>query len=292
MSGGESGASALLEDHEEHENHERWLITYADMITLLMAFFIMLFAMSQLDLAKFKQFQGGVAAELGGDVPIAGGSNSLMPGGRGLLPGAGLGPGKGAGLGPGTGGQSPAEAERDTLDQVQEDIAAAAKAHGFEGVFAFQDQRRGLAMQLEGGVLFAPGSAELTPEGKSAMDDVAMAIRDLPNPILIEGHTDNVPIRGRFADNWELSSARAIAVLHYLSGQRGITTNRLSAAGYADTHPVAPNDTAAGRARNRRVEIVVLAMAEETVRETRPGSAQASAPAAKPAAKPAARGGH
>ena len=264
-----SGASAMLEDHEEHENHERWLITYADMITLLMAFFIMLFAMSQLDLAKFKQFQGGVAAELGGSAPIAGGSDNLTTGGQGLLPSAGLGPGAGAGLGPGQGGQTPAQIEQDALHQVQADLEAAAKEHGSEADFAFEDQMRGLAMQVEGGVLFAPGSAELTPEGKTALDDVAAAIRDLPNPVLVEGHTDDVPISGRYADNWELSTARAIAVLHYLSGQRGVSTSRLSAAGYADTHPIAPNDTAQGRARNRRVEIVVLAMADDTVREAR-----------------------
>lgn len=270
MSDGGSGVGALLEDHEEHENHERWLITYADMITLLMAFFIMLFAMSQLDLMKFKQFQQGVAADLGGDVPVAGGSDSLMPGGQGLLPAAGLGPGQGAGLGPGQGGQDAVQLERDALHQVQEDLVAASEAHGSEGVFAFEDQARGLAMQVQGGVLFAPGSADLTDEGKSALDDVAMAIRELLNPILIEGHTDDVPISSdRFPSNWELSSGRAIAVLHYLSGQRGILPSRLSAAGYADTHPIAPNDTAEGRARNRRVEIVVLAMADETVRERR-----------------------
>jgi len=259
----EGGSSSLLqEDHEEHENHERWLITYADMITLLMAFFIMLFAMSQLDLAKFKQFQQGVAAELGG--------NAALTGGAGLLPEAGKGRGEGAGQGPGLGGQQARiEAEQEALHDVQAKLESVAAARGSEGVFLFEDQRRGLSVQIRGGVLFAPGSAELSGQGKSLLDEVAAVVRELPNPLLIEGHTDNVPIRSRYADNWELSSARALSVLRFLSGQRGILSSRLSAAGYGDQHPIASNDNAQGRASNRRVEIVVLAMEDEEARRPR-----------------------
>lgn len=262
MSEGGGGSSLLQEDHEEHENHERWLITYADMITLLMAFFIMLFAMSQLDLAKFKEFQQGVAGELGG--------SGLVQGGAGLLPEAGKGRGEGAGLGPGAGGQRERiVAEQEALHEVQDKLEQAAVARGSEGVFLFEDQRRGLSVQIRGGVLFPPGSADLSPQGKVLLTEVAAVVRNLPNPLLIEGHTDNVPIRSRYADNWELSSARALSVLRFLSTQSGIVSSRLSAAGYGDQHPIASNDTAQGRARNRRVEIVVVAMEDEEARRPR-----------------------
>jgi chemotaxis protein MotB len=279
------GSSLLQEDHEEHENHERWLITYADMITLLMAFFIMLFAMSQLDLAKFKEFQQGVAGELGG--------SGLVQGGTGLLPeagqGRGQGPGMGPGMGPGPGGhQERIVAEQEALDGVQAKLEQAARSSGSESVFLFEDQRRGLSVQIRGGVLFAPGAAELSAQGKAVLNEVAAVVQDLPNPLLIEGHTDNVPIVSRYADNWELSSARALSVLRFLSGERGIVSSRLSAAGYGDQHPVASNDTPQGRARNRRVEIVVLAMEDEEAR--RPRAEVIVTPSAKPDAAPASSG--
>ena len=108
-------------------------------------------------------------------------------------------------------------------------------------------------------VLFEPGQAELRPEGRHVVDKLAAAIGRLPNKLGVEGHTDNVPISGRYPSNWELSTARATTVLRELIEHHGISAARLSAAGYADERPVAANDTAEGRAANRRVELVVLA---------------------------------
>jgi len=244
--------------HEEHEEHhdERWLITYADMITLLMAFFIMLFAMSQIDLAKFKAFQAGVASHF--DKPA-----KVLKGGTGVLLG--------------NGGEAEAErqvaellSDKAKLDQAVErnrrDLASAKAriekeltARGLRERARFSIEQRGLVVTIVSDeVLFDLGSAELRPVGAQVLGVVAATVARMPNRVLVEGHTDNRPISGRYPSNWELSTARASAVVRYLSTRHRIRPARLSAAGYADQHPAAPNDTEQNRQRNRRVEIVLV----------------------------------
>ena len=120
-------------------------------------------------------------------------------------------------------------------------------------------QARGLVVSFNQAALFAPGEDVISPDAYDGLEKVASAIAKLPNPVRLEGHTDSTPINtARFHSNWELSAARSIAILELLSAKFNVPRTRLSIAGYADTAPVAPNDTEEGRAHNRRADIVIL----------------------------------
>jgi len=120
-------------------------------------------------------------------------------------------------------------------------------------------ERRGLVISLKEATFFPPGGDAIQPEALPVIENIALELKKVPNPIRLEGHTDSTPIHNsRFRSNWELSAARGIAMLELFATRFGIPRDRMAIAGYADTAPVAPNDTEAGRARNRRVDIVVL----------------------------------
>ncbi|MDQ2650662.1 MAG: flagellar motor protein MotB [Actinomycetota bacterium] len=243
------------EEEEEHENHERWLITYADMITLLMVLFIVLFSISQVDLAKFKQFKAGLNEFGNGESSLI----ELHEGGLLTEPQlATLTEAENA-LAEKQATTETVERERVTLQQAQAQITEQLRVAGLDQVARFRYEARGLIVTIvTDRVLFAPGSADLTPDGKAILDVVSDALAPLPNLLAVEGHTDAVPINTeRFPSNWELSTARATSVLRALVTGHGIDADRLSAAGYADQRPLATNDSADGRAQNRRVEIVV-----------------------------------
>ena len=246
------------EEHEEHENHERWLITYADMITLLMAFFIMLFTMSQLDLAKFKEFQQGFASQVSGKE-----INLAAEGGAGVLDGS---------MGAQTELLKQAEEvlkkqatadlarklERDRLLDVESEFVKRVSRAGLARKVDFRLEMRGLVVSIvSDDVLFDLGSAHLRRDGRQVLNGLAGVLADMPNGVAVEGHTDNLPISGQYSDNWDLSTARATTVLNYLLNH-DLPASRLSAAGYADQRPLQTNSTASGRAANRRVEIVIL----------------------------------
>ena len=255
---------------EEHEaNHERWLLTYADMITLLMVLFIVLFAISVVDKKKFAELADGLSHQFGN-------TNKVLPAGTGVLDG-----GKTANNDQGQLANNPNQPitpvnqadishelqqqdllkqEQVTLKGAQQHIEAALLAKGLQNSVSFKVDSRGLVVSIvTDKVLFDTGKADLKPVGQEVLDAIGPALRTLPNDISVEGHTDNVPINGGpFASNWELSAVRATTVLRYLVATDGIQESRMSATGYADTKPVAPNDTAAHQAQNRRVDIVVL----------------------------------
>jgi chemotaxis protein MotB len=243
------------EEEEEHENHERWLITYADMITLLMVLFIVLFSISQVDLAKFKQFKAGLTEFGNGESSLI----ELHEGGLLTEPQlAALTEAENA-LAEKNADAKSAEQEQVTLRQAQAQITEQLALAGLEKAAQFRYEGRGLVVTIvTDRVLFAPGSADLTVGGQAILDVVSDALAPLPNLLAIEGHTDSVPIStDRFPSNWELSTARATSVLRAIVTGHGIDPDRLSAAGYADQRPLAPNDSVDGRAQNRRVEIVV-----------------------------------
>ena len=153
-----------------------------------------------------------------------------------------------------------AQKEQESLMRVQQQVLAYARRHGFANDISTTIDQRGLVIRvLTDKVLFDSGEATIKPAAYPLIDSFARLILKsrLTNPIRVEGNTDNVPISGTFHDNWELSAARATAVLErFLT--RGIPPHRLSVAGFADQNPVAPNSTAAGRALNRRVDVVIL----------------------------------
>jgi chemotaxis protein MotB len=257
--------SRLHDAHEEHENHERWLITYADMITLLMVLFIVLYSISQVDLAKFRRLKEGVAGGLGGPSAsgaLDGGAGPMDGGGGAFdagLPSIDVLKNAGAALVAQNARLAAERQERAVLAGVQAEIQHSLDADGLGDTVHFRLEARGLVVTVvTDRVLFDTGEAELRPEGREVIDHLAPALASLPNHLAVEGHTDNVPISGRYASNWELSTARATSVLRELAERHGIAPGRLQAAGYADQRPVEGNDTAEGRTANRRVEIVVL----------------------------------
>lgn len=229
--GGHDGGGAL-----------RWLLTYADMITLLMAFFIMLYSMSVMNMAKFRQLAISVRSGFGGDVE-----------GKGLSIAS---PGSAISLNPGIGPQVPPK----PLQRVEEEVSKYITKKGLKNVVTVHQEPRGLVVSFRSDhLLFDRGSAELRPAAQEMLKQVMEKIRPLNYPVRVEGHTCSLPIHtAQFPSNWELSTARATNVVRYLIAEGSFSSRRLSAAGYADLHPVAPNATEEGRMRNRRVDIVII----------------------------------
>jgi chemotaxis protein MotB len=246
------------EEHEEHVNHERWLVTYADMITLLMVLFIVLFSMSQVDLKKYEALKTSLSGAFGSN-PIEGGAGVLSSG-TSAIPLPGITVQAKQALAAQQAQEAAAAAEHAQLEATKQQLSSALEKVGLAGGVGLSVERRGLVVTIASDkVLFDPGQATLRPAGRTIIQQLAGPLAALPNPLRVEGHTDDVPINGTFASNWELSTARATTVLRELVASHAVEPSRLSATGYADQKPVASNSTPDGRARNRRVELLVEA---------------------------------
>ncbi|MGE5482517.1 MAG: flagellar motor protein MotB [Bacteroidota bacterium] len=229
----------------------RWLLTYADLITLLMAFFIIMYAMSRVDLKKYERLANSLYVAFGGGSDPGAGSGSGGSRGEGEGPGS-LG---GEASIPDAVGTSQPDVRWQQLAAQVERVAEQLKASGLVQIRIADE---GLAVVVSDRVLFASARAELEPDAQRFLQQLAPVLMGIPNAIQIRGHTDDQPIRtAEFPSNWELSLARAVNVLRFLA-EHGVAGQRLSAAGFGPTQPVAGNDTPEGRARNRRVEIVIL----------------------------------
>jgi chemotaxis protein MotB len=271
------------EDEGAHENVERWLLTYADMITLLMVLFIVLFSIGQLDIKKFEELRQGLNQSFGTPTP----SLNDSAGAEGVLDGGVLPNGEGkddpqmtstVSYAEYRAAQQAAATEQAALRQTENQISGTLAGQGLGDQVVFHLESRGLVLQIVSDqVLFDTGKADLLPAGQSVLDGIATAIAELPNKIMIEGHTDDRPLNGGrpYATNWELSTGRATSVLRYFTEVKGIPANRVSAAGYADQKPLVPNDSDVNRAKNRRVEIVVLATTAESEQRLRDAAAAA-----------------
>ena len=251
------GHGGHAEEHEE--SHERWLITYADMITLLMVLFIVLFAMGQVDAGKYAKLQSGLGTAFGGE------PRPVLNGGEGVFEGAtpavvAVPAAAERALREKEQREQAVKADYDTLEAAKGEIAKDLAAHGVGDKVRFRHEARGLVVSVvTDSVLFDPGSATLRPEGRVVLDGLAGALVRLPNSVAVEGHTDDRPISSPvYPSNWELSTGRAGSVLRYLVDAHGLPTARASSTGYADQRPVADNSTEADRAANRRVEVVLL----------------------------------
>jgi len=250
----------------EPENHERWLVSYADFITLLFAFFVVMFASSQSDAAKAQQVsdsvkkaleEGGfttlVASVLGGTVGDVGQGNAQQKGPGGAEVARDDGDVQGLDAGDGEGGTL--VELKPTMDFLLEELADEIA----KGQMEITMQARGLVVSFREAAFFPSGEAIIAYEKMGSIQKVASVIRQLPNPVRMEGHTDSVPIHtARYPSNWELSSARSIAMLGLFSTRYGVPKENISIAAYADNAPVDTNDTPEGRARNRRVDIILL----------------------------------
>lgn len=243
---------------EPPENHERWLVSYADFITLLFAFFVVMFASSQTDKGRAKQVSEAVEKALKN-----GSSLNVPPAVSKILGGTVDDKGQGNAMmrGPGGAQHSTKETPPDILEllppleRLNKELADDIKA----GKLEVRMEARGLVISLRQSAFFSSGDDTLDVAAQPTMKKLAEIVGSLPNSIQLEGHTDSIPIHNqRFRSNWELSCARAIAVLETLCGTYQLPRARFSVVGRADTLPVDTNDTPEGRARNRRVDVVIV----------------------------------
>lgn len=247
---------AKKKKHEEHENLERWLVSYADFITLLFAVFVVLYALSQLDLAKFKDLKISLSEAFAPTIFKGKGSDSSMMESRGesvmqenrkgdqvhILP------------------QINPQLELKKMQETKEGIEKAIEKGDLKGVSVKVD-KRGLVISLVDSIFFDSGSAGIKPNAIKNLDKIAITLKKnfTSNKIRIEGHTDSDPISTAvFPSNWELSSARASSVVRHFINRFKMDKATFSAVGYADSVPLDTNNTSDGKQKNRRVEIVIL----------------------------------
>jgi len=223
-------ARSRRDSREADAGSERWLVSYSDLLTLLFALFVVLYASADHDRAR--AIADAFTRQMDGAAPSTVGINT---GGRGVLSGA----------------DSYAEA-RGKIEQ------AFSSSERLRGRASVKETERGIVISLAEAGFFAAGDATVRDDALPIVGELADALRDASQSIRIEGHTDATPIATqRFPSNWELSAARAANVLARLA-RNGVASSRLSVAGYADEHPIADNTTAQGRALNRRVDLVIL----------------------------------
>jgi len=260
---------ARKKKHPEHVNHERWLISYADFITLLFAFFVVMFAVSQVDSNKVGRFTESVrAVTMWNGPPLAparqeshakNAQESIMPTNVVVT------------------GHSTGVDLRQIRDLLRQKLRSAI----VNSRISIEVEHGNLVVRLQDVGFFETGSATLTAESVEDLRTLGDAVLELKYPIRIEGHTDSIRVRSpRFRSNWDLSTARAVAVVDVLHDLAGVPEKRLSVAGYADTRPVDTNFTPEGRRHNRRVDIVLTELnPNEPVEELRRASSEDAAPA-------------
>jgi chemotaxis protein MotB len=224
-------------------NSGGWMLTYGDMITLLLVFFVLLWSMAQVDIERFRTMAERFSHTFG-----TGGGFSVLD-----LEETGSWV---------TEYSMPAELDMpmrsyDALD-VTTELGNAVSAAGVEGDISIRTHMEGVIVSLQESLIFPPGGAELLPEGKKVLDGIIEVLADMPNPIRVEGHTDDRPTESAvYPGNWELSAARAISIVRYMEA-RGIEPERLSAIACGPYQPIFPNDTPENRRRNRRASLVIV----------------------------------
>ncbi|WP_407278545.1 flagellar motor protein MotD [Aromatoleum evansii] len=245
-------------DDANHENHDRWLVSYADFITLLFAFFVVMYSLSSVNEGKYRVLSDSLINAFR-NITVN------VPGDPVIAPPPAVAPPKPAPLSP-----NPDEeverrrrAEYKRMTTMAEDIRRVLEPLTQGGQVRVAEGARGISVEINARVLFAPGDAVLAAPAVTALRAVAEVLARAEFPVTVEGHTDNLPIRtGRFPSNWELSAVRASTVVR-LFIESGVRGDRLTAAGYADQRPLTDNTNEEGRARNRRVTILIESMVGE-----------------------------
>jgi chemotaxis protein MotB len=228
---------------------DRWLIPYADLVTLLFAFFTALYAVTAVDASRLSTMAEGLRAAVGTpptSAPVATGTTPGLP-------------------------AMSNEIDRGDVSQARDailrDLSDLLDANSLE----LMEDRRGLVLAIPESNSFDTGRAELSAEAQTLMTRIAGVLAGVPNALRVEGHTDDAPIHTQqFTSNWDLSTARATRVVDFLISRGGVAPVRLSAAGYSYYHPRASNESAQGRARNRRVDLVILNTATRSSEEPAP----------------------
>jgi len=247
---------------EKAANHERWLVSYADFITLLFAVFVCLYAMSQTDKAKVESLVSSIRDSFGHVKKGATSEriNIVESSDVRKIPAI-----KPETLSPGRGGEDLKIATKNrSRAEVKDFYASVLKSNGAQDKASVQITKRGMVVSLKEAGFFDSGSADVKPSSMALMDVVAKALAPFSNPIRVEGHTDNIPISSpAFKSNWELSTSRATNVVRTLTEGYGFPPQTISAVGYGEFRPIADNNTIEGRMKNRRVDIVLLTRESE-----------------------------
>lgn len=228
--------------HEEHENLERWLVSYADFITLLFTFFVMMYAISAVNTGKYKVLSHAIVATFNHQT-LNEHLHIIIPHNR-------------------TQAGKASPQVRTVLFRAMQLIQEKSSSHGAMKVV---QTSQGIRIRIQAAFLFRSGHAAVRKEALPTLRNIAGILVRTKRPIRVEGHTDNVPIRGRYKNNWALSTMRAVNVLTELIALGPIDPRQASAAGYSQYRPLVPNDSDADRQKNRRVEIVILKGAEKSL---------------------------
>lgn len=255
---------------EEPENGERWLLTYADLITLLLGLFVILYSMSQVDKTKYQDFASALTRKFG--------SKTVLAGNKGIMyqPAPKVGH---------------AQAEKNASkslykkNQMAAALAVILSKQIAAGQVVIRETKEGVSISLQEKLLFDTGKADLRPEGLDTLAHISSYLLSINNPIRVEGHTDNVPIHtAQFPSNWQLSVARSMTTGYFILS-KGLSPGRIAIAGYSEYRPIAPNDTAENRATNRRVEIVIIMEKPPQEEAAASDDSTVVTPAVAPAAK-------
>ncbi|HDK7174775.1 chemotaxis protein MotB [Clostridium botulinum] len=232
---------------------DEWLATFSDTITLLLTFFILLYSFSSVDAQKFQQVASAMQVAMtgqsgntivdynlkNGDVPLVGETTKL-------------------------GRETGSDAKSDSKE-VYNEVNKFVDKNNLKSSVEVKEDGRGVIIQLRDNVLFEIGRADIKPESKQIMDKINGLIATLPNEVIVEGHTDNVPIKNEvYGSNWELSTARAVNVLRYFVETKKQNPVRFTAAGYGEYRPIAQNNSEVNKAKNRRVNIVIVSKEKES----------------------------
>ncbi|QAT38865.1 OmpA family protein [Clostridium sp. JN-9] len=221
-------------------NSQRWLLTYVDLITLLMIFFVVMYAMSNVNATKYSQLSNSLKVAMGGGKSIIGTSDAPS-------------------ISNSTQAVDTAIVEQDKLENVKKQLDKYLKDNNMSNEATSKVEERGLVVSLNDTLFFDSAQAVIKPESQKKLIEMGKILNQLGNYIRIEGHTDNVPINNsEFSSNWQLSAIRATNVTELLINKAGIAPERLSSVGYGEYRPIADNSTEAGRAKNRRVDIIIM----------------------------------
>ncbi|WP_455718558.1 flagellar motor protein MotB [Anaerosporobacter sp.] len=262
---------------KKHEgNSERWLLTYSDLITLLMILFVLLYAISNVNQSKYDQLADSLSESFGTKSNSSGlnGSDSVLPGAESVLPGGGeiLPEGDSESSTEQSTGQAGVDqsanqtqtGSKDQMESLNNDINKIISENNLGQDISTSHYEDGLIITFPSSVFFDSGNAILNDNMKRALDIIANKLNEIDNDILVKGYTDNVPIKdSTFSSNWQLSAVRAANVVEYLVENNKVASTRLMAVGCGENDPIASNDTMEGRNKNRRIEMVILSKANK-----------------------------
>lgn len=239
---------------EDSDNHDRWMVSYADFITLLFAFFVVMYALSSINEGKYRVLSNSLVNAFG-RIPTTQVQGEAAPAGLPLA------------LPPRQRNNEALRREKEQLTGMARTLQDVMAPLVQQGKVRVTQSARGVNVEINASVLFAPGDAKLSGESIEALRAVAEVLRNDDHAIQVEGHTDSVPIRNaQFPSNWELSAVRASSVVR-LFVDSGIADTRLTAVGHGSTQPVGSNENAEGRLRNRRVSVMILSNLPENATE-------------------------